>query len=626
MSRVRKINEKILFVREYWSNLYFGKMDFFDSAYIVDMKSILLDLRDIIERVKNYTPRSGKLNYGDLPYICDEYIFYYKYTYFTKSELYSQLLIIKKEIESNMGFHNLKVDNIKKYKTSMKKIISNASYCILSIENNNNYFNSIFKEIQYICLSNYNLKSKIETIKVYLSELMSEGYEEEKSSDYLKNLFNEIGYRRIPLCNIKNFILLSQNKVAKKITYIFSIKNLYKQEPIKVGNILFYNPMRKDLLEYMAKEVWLEEDYRLLPIEKREIFDKYNLREYGCEYSIDKYDEYILETNCHARISIMAFDIREGLDRAKQEIKDVINLMYYFCEHDHGIKIEDSYIAFDDGDNEEIYQLSIQYENSFSKYKTLKDEYKIKESILDAESSLNKILSLKRRELLTKAIHWYNYAIKNNEINISYLGLFICIETLLTASNEYPTFKDKLLKIVPDVIIMSSYYNELINIYIYFTNVFSSITSGKYNSVPEDIISKAGLEKFLYEVDLNTFRNNFQIFYKYCESPYIKSMMIKYKKIYYNTSVRNNTINELRTKLVFSLSRIYRYRNQIVHEGEINKYQIKQNVEFLRYSTKILMDTAINDIKSGDVDEDIVKKISSSEISKHLSSWINSFI
>jgi len=87
MNRINKINEKILFIKEYWDQLLYGKIDFFDNAYIVDLKSILIDLKDTIERVKDYRPRFGRLNYGDLSYICDEFILYYKFTYFRKSQL-----------------------------------------------------------------------------------------------------------------------------------------------------------------------------------------------------------------------------------------------------------------------------------------------------------------------------------------------------------------------------------------------------------------------------------------------------------------------------------------------------------------------------------------------------------
>lgn len=209
MSRVKRINEKILFVRDYWNQLHYGKVDFFDNAYIVDLKSILVDLNDTIKRVRYYKPRSGRLNYGDLPYICEEFILFYKCTYFTKSSLSSKLSIIKTEIELNKGFDSIEVKKINQYIKSMNKIINNIEWCISRIENDNNYFNMILKEVQFICLNNCKLKSEIETLKVYLSELMSAGYEEGKSSDYLNKLFEVLDYNRIALCNIKNFFVVT---------------------------------------------------------------------------------------------------------------------------------------------------------------------------------------------------------------------------------------------------------------------------------------------------------------------------------------------------------------------------------------------------------------------------------
>ncbi len=624
MNRINKINEKILFIKEYWDQLLYGKIDFFDNAYIVDLKSILIDLKDTIERVKDYRPRFGRLNYGDLSYICDEFILYYKFTYFRKSQLSKQLLDIKIEIELNNYFKNINIHKRDQYRKSMNRIVNNIELCITIIEENNNYYSKILKEIKSICLNNNNLKLEIEQLKVYLSELMSAAYEEEMSSDYLKKIFEAVQYKCIPICNIRNFLDLQFNSDKKEITYIFSIKNFYMQQPIKVGNILLYNPMRKDLLEYMAQEIWHEEDYCLLTREKQEIFDKYKIREGGCGYPNGKYDEYILWTDCHARIKIMALDVREGVERAKQEVRDLLSIICYRSNLNN-IHIQESYAAFNEDKEESLYPLFIMDRDLSPTYYVRGINEDIRESALNQNSTLNKILSLNNRGLISKAMYWYNNAVNIENIQMKYLGYFICIETLLGASNEYYYFKDKLLNIVPDIIIMSSYYNELIYIYKYFKNLFSSI-SRRYKQIPKDILAIEGLENFLIKIDLNAFRNNFQVFYKYCESPYIKSIMMKYKRIYSDKKFREQSIKDLRTKLIFVFSRIYRFRNQIVHRGEINKFQINQNAEFLRYSARILIESITIDIEAGDVDEDIVRKISNHQIQEHFSNWINSFI
>ena len=71
MNRINKINEKILFIKRILGPTSLWENRLFDNAYIVDLKSILIDLKDTIERVKDYRPRFGRLNYEDLSYICD---------------------------------------------------------------------------------------------------------------------------------------------------------------------------------------------------------------------------------------------------------------------------------------------------------------------------------------------------------------------------------------------------------------------------------------------------------------------------------------------------------------------------------------------------------------------------
>lgn len=625
MNRVKRVNEKILFVKDYWTQLYCGKVDFFDKTYIVDLKSIIEDLNDTIKRVIYFKPVEGKIDYKDLPYICEEFLFFYRYTYFVKSNISIQLSTIRKEIKENKCFRGVDATRRKQTINSMKKILENIEQCISNIESYN-YFNYIFKEIQSICLNNYNTKVEIETLKVYLSELMSAGYELGNSSDYLYKFFEIINSRRIPLCNIKNFLLLPLRKVKKRITYIFPIQNLYRLGPIKIGNVLIYNPMRKDLLEYEAKETWYEDDYYLLTEKKQKIFDEYNIREGGCGYPRDKYEEYILWTDCHARISVMALNVLDGLDRAKREIEDVLNLICYSSKLSlNNVKLLEVYVAFDEERKEYANRSSSREETIFPNYYVRGVEGGIDKNVSDSNSSLSKVLYLSNKELLTKAIYWYNNAINTKDIHIRYLSCFISIETLLTASNEYSTIKDRLLFIVPNIVIMNAYYNELIYICNYFRNEFSFI-NGKHKSIPQDITSIKGLENFLVCTDLNAFRDNFKVFYKYCESPYIKSIMIKYRRMFNIERCRKDTINEMRTRLFFVFSRMYRFRNQIVHSGEINKYQIKQNTEFLMYSTHMLLESVINDIKSGDADEEIVKKISNSQIKNHLDNWMKAFI
>lgn len=70
----------------------------------------------------------------------------------------------------------------------------------------------------------------------------------------------------------------------------------------------------------------------------------------------------------------------------------------------------------------------------------------------------------------------------------------------------------------------------------------------KYRKVPNEILAIEGLHNFNVKVNLNAFRDNFHIFYKYCDSTYYMSLMLQYKKVYNNEKFRNKSVNKLRKK------------------------------------------------------------------------------
>ena len=69
-------------MKEYWEYLFAGDIDVFDGVYSVDLKTILNDIYTTIQYVKDKTEinKKGFINYGDLYYVCEEFVIFIKKT------------------------------------------------------------------------------------------------------------------------------------------------------------------------------------------------------------------------------------------------------------------------------------------------------------------------------------------------------------------------------------------------------------------------------------------------------------------------------------------------------------------------------------------------------------------
>lgn len=85
--------------------------------------------------------------------------------------------------------------------------------------------------------------------------------------------------------------------------------------------------MRVDLLEHMEKEKFLFNDYELLDLHKRELFDKYDLKGNKILYRHEDYDSHILRTNSHLRLKVKTDDIHYKMGQVRKEIDDKVRLL-----------------------------------------------------------------------------------------------------------------------------------------------------------------------------------------------------------------------------------------------------------------------------------------------------------
>lgn len=625
--------EKIVFVKEYWGFLLNGNIDIFDKVYLTDLKTILIDISLSIEYINsnlNKQKNKDRITFGELPYICENFNIFIKKSYYKDTKIGYMLNKISEIIISNNCFREIIIKDknnkreekiIPKLKRILLELNNYIKNCISEINSSKSFY-KILKKIELLCCNSVLLKYAIDEIKFLISEAIFAGYNEGMSRRFLENFFDNININ----INEDRFHNLINEPKSRKIIYIFKIKNLYQQRPVQIKNVIFYNPMRADLLEGETQEKLYDEDIKLMTLEKQELFKKYGINEGIINCTEQEYTD-LLETDSHARIVVEALDTLEGVDRAKKKVEEILTILEYLALNNKvDIRIQETYATIDSITNEHnIWNETLNIKNKKQGCYCIRDfdEY-LKREVRHNSSKLNMIQSLDNKEILMKSLFWFNDAENQTQLHMKYLCYFICIETILSKSKDSNKIKTRLIKIVPSIVIKDIFINELCIIYGYFVNRFSIYKACK--GVPQEIQKIKGLENFCKEINLRSFANNIKLFKKYSKSPHINFLIEKYWEVYSDIKVRNKTIDELKQRIEYTLKCLYRLRNQLVHTGEINKYQMELNIEFLKYVSNAIIKLLVLDINPGDIDEDIVNKISENEITIKFNEWKNSFI
>jgi len=330
MNKAKKINEKLLFVTEFWMKLQRCDVEAFDVIYPVDATAILEDLKECIVRViseNRFYRRSGTkyLNTNDLSYLIEEYNQYVKHTPFMETDLEPFLKSIKTRFDMNNNFEQFLHDATSASYSDFGLLINDIDHCLNRVRSNLDYFDDIMEVVLGICRNRNSLLQEILRIKGYLTELYIFGIANRYSKEKLEKLFKPIDSDMPPYCNIKNLKYVNQKSEEKEYTLIFEVKNFFIQSPIRWGDMLIYNPMRVDLLVYMENEDFLDEDYYLLDLDKRELFDKYELRGDKILWDEKDYESHILRTNAHIRLKVKTDDIHYKIGQVRNELNDKVD-------------------------------------------------------------------------------------------------------------------------------------------------------------------------------------------------------------------------------------------------------------------------------------------------------------
>lgn len=632
MNKAKKINEKLLFVTEFWMKLQRCDVEAFDVIYPVDATAILEDLKECIVRViseNRFYRRSGTkyLNTNDLSYLIEEYNQYVKHTPFMETDLEPFLKSIKTRFDMNNNFEQFLHDATSASYSDFGLLINDIDHCLNRVRSNLDYFDDIMEVVLGICRNRNSLLQEILRIKGYLTELYIFGIANRYSKEKLEKLFKPIDSDMPPYCNIKNLKYVNQKSEEKEYTLIFEVKNFFIQSPIRWGDMLIYNPMRVDLLVYMENEDFLDEDYYLLDLDKRELFDKYELRGDKILWDEKDYESHILRTNAHIRLKVKTDDIHYKIGQVRNELNDKVRLLSV-SHNSTGFPytLTDKYSYIKDGEvighTHHIFDYGL---NSVSGFTIRNNAESIESSLDDATSMVNRIDNLTDKKNVMNALRWYDSARFETNENKKFLYYFICIETILSESIQLGTIKNKVLDVLTPMLSSRAFSEELHDYYRYYRNQFT-ILNRKYKGVPTDVKEIDGFENFMVKIDAKKFRDSLPKLKRYNDSVYYSIGISKYLKMYNSEKFRKKIVSRYERKVRFILARTYRNRNKIVHSGCTNHYQIQVYNTFLGFSASTLLQSIIGGITVRDVTEDIGNKLLNTTISSNYNTWFNDFI
>ncbi len=636
MNRASRINEKLIFITEFWTKLQRCEVEAFDVIYPVDATSILEDIKECLNRIKKQDrfikKRMGGteikyLNIFDLGYLIKEYNLYIKHSVFLKTDLEPYLTNINNKFATNRDFSSFFYTNKINAFNDFALIINDIDHCLIRQKSNLGYFDDMVEIIIQECMNSYPLKEELTLLKGYLTELYIFGIANRYSEEKLKTVFRFLSKDMKPYCNIKNAKYISQQAEEKEYTCIFEVENMFVQSPIKWDDMLIYNPMRVDLLRHIGKEEFLDEDYMLLNLDKQELFLKYELRGNKILWNKNDYETNILQTNSHIRVKIKTDDIQFKIGQIRSDLEEKIQILS-ISQNTPGFRfiLTDKYAyKADTEDLGQVHHIFDRGVRSLSSDRIRKIQEDIKEDIGEPESIINRLNNLSDKENITNALKWYDEARHEKNDNKKFLYYFICIEAILSESTGQERIKDKLIDTLTPILSSRAFSRELKDYFDYYTNQFSALNK-KYKGVPSEVKKIDGFERFPVKVDVKKFKAGLPELKKYNDSVYYSMNICEYIKMNNFVKYRRKIVNRYEKKIRFILSRIYGNRNKIVHSGYTNHYQIQMYCTFLAFSANVLLQTIIDDISVSDITEDIGNKLLDTTISNRHSIWFNDFI
>lgn len=615
MNRCNLVCQKIRFLIGYTSVSSGGDVDLFSDINNTNLVDILSDMVENIRYVQKICKNAFSGKY--ISNLCYEFVEYIRTSFYKTGKLKNTIQLIENEILKNNFYVKITWSNRKNLLKSWKVIEQASNKLIIMLKSTDSFYWDIWDNIVEICMNTSKLEKNIFKLKCLINEMLYAGCNNQipveyfyKNIQYLTNAQN---------CNELIGYFLRIFKIRKKNNYefILEIENLAVIIPIKIDNLYIYNPIRKELYEFYFKKIFDDKDYIMLTEEEKDLFQKYNVEKKVSEEEM----EHIVEVNSHIRVEVRAYSSYDGLMKAQNIVDDYLNTMELIT----GIHYQYNKSGHTNLDTKSGCYQSYKKASRLISWEKRNKERCLYEKMQDKNDLYSRIMNIKSRDTLFKAITQFN-EVNNFEKSPKqvFSSCFICIDSLLSVSKEYYSIKQRLINILPKYMAVIMYKEEIKNIKKELWN-----TVCYYKNEEIDEYQRKELDKIKVIVKSDNTQlliDNRILVYKYIREPQVSLNAHMFFKTYNNINFRIRTVENYVKRSQYRIDRAYKQRNKLFHLGEWKKEEESFNSNFMFIIAKILLEDILNQIKTGDTDADIAKKISKSLIDKKYSLLLNTFL
>lgn len=560
--------EKYEFFKCFWIDMLTRGIDIYSGYYFVDLIIIIEDIQQIValyEGEKYKLDEIKRLFKEFNSYINKNYFYYLHYSNEIKkikniSKNIDLYISEKKRLESELNKVYIKVNginNMKLISQSIDKVINNN----IKLEKSVLCLQSLATD--YICIllrRNFSLE--------YLSKDIFK-------VDILDDLGNYVKGKKVTYKDEFSSFINKPFKKKVEITYIFRIKGLKIIMPQKIKNIIFYNPLREDLLKWKFNIDMMDSEVDLLYSDEEDIF--IDNRNNSCRLITErKYDvEY---ADCHARVTIKSHDVESGINTAKQLISDIIDSIKYVYNLNN-ISISNAFCADMDNGYRKYSTMLTKNKNRGDKYLDIKYSPRLfndtfGKELNDPNSKINKLLSIEDKKIeykFKKSLYWYLRGRQNQREDDKFINYWIALE-FMTNAKKRQSIKGNVIGLGSKLFILTSFNSELYYLYGNFKNIMYGF---KGNSELRKTIEEIeGMEKFYFYVNSKVLADSLPIFNTNIDNKFIKYKINEFINVYNDYRSQHKVINQLIYTYKNIIGRMYRIRNSIIHNAMINDSQI----------------------------------------------------
>jgi hypothetical protein len=455
-------------------------------------------------------------------------------------------------------------------------------------ENKNLIINSMFNNLTHCIYEKSKLEYSMNRLKNIINdlvvELLIEGYTleflkkrvyQESTYEFYKEkmLFKKLSLREQFQQKVEIF---TREQRSLDTIVVFRINNLKTLTPYKVDELLFYNPLKSDMLQGKFKQKVFTEESGLLKKEEWDVFQKDLKMNSDLNSDINQLIKY---TDVHCRIKLKKVKMNLAKDIARRKVEEVIGTLRYIYNLDH-ISVSDEYVI-KVGARSQSPLFPINHNDKYLKgsYRGFELHRNLKEDLQNSKSSINQItksLDMKK-DVLIKGLRTLHLGEDENLKINKYLHFWIALEYLVGIEKN-GNIKNSILNKCSFTLVRNYFKLELYSIYNELRRQFFSDT-GKVTlsstQIPDEISNVPGMEEFMDRVDIKVFARSLPIFIKYCNNELLKNQIENFINIYENKNARFKVADELVNNYKSLLSKLYRIRNKIVHSALVDEIELE---------------------------------------------------